>query len=124
METEQQYLAQERADLARKLQEIERAPLAERREARTEWAKALRDPALIRQRVEWLMDGCYGKGAYDRAHEIVKSSARNNKTAQLGILIAALEWQCPSAFAREAWNGLTFEEQLAVTEAIQEAMKL
>lgn len=110
-------------DLARKLQEIERAPLADRREARTEWAEALKTPALIRERVEWLLDGCYGKGAYDRAHEIRNGSARMNKTAQLGQLIAALEWQCPSAFAREAWNGLAFEEQLAVTEAIQEAMK-
>ena len=105
-------------DLYRQLQEIERVPLHDRREARAEWAQALETPTLIAERVRWLLDGSYGEPAYKRARAIVEASARSNKVAQLGQLIAALEWQCSSAFAREAWNKLAPAKQEAVNDAI------
>lgn len=115
--TEAEYLAREQADLFRQLRMIETAPLIDRQEARKDWLAAMHNQALVAERVRWLLDGSYGKGAYNRAWAIVRNK-RCNRTAGIGQLIAALEWQCPHAFAAQAWNKLTATEQQAVDAGV------
>ena len=111
------YIQQERMQLLRQLAGIESAPLVDRREARTEYTQAMREtPEIIAERVSWLLDGHYGRGAYALSHEIAQS--RGNRVAGLAQLIAQLEWQCPAAFAREAWRRLSPIEQGAVNVAV------
>jgi hypothetical protein len=115
------YEQTEAAILRRDLERIEKAPLAERREARDDWRKScLSELDIIAGRVGWLFEGCYGKGAYDEAWRIAES--RGNRVAAIGQLIAALEWHCPAAFAREVWRGLTVAERGSVDAAIMGAM--
>ncbi len=110
----QQYQAQMKA--------VESAPLTERKEARAEWLEALQNsPELIAERVDWLIDGNYGYVSYYRAQEIIHNK-RMNRTAALGQMIAALEWQCPNAYARTAWNSLTEEQKTAVTAALNDVI--
>lgn len=116
--SEAAYRHNEAMRLARQLADVETAPLADRQAARADWAAALRDPALVAERVGWLLDGCYGRGAYDRAWAIARASARTNKPAQIGQLIAALDWQCPAAFARDAFRKLSHAQAVAVNAAV------
>ncbi len=110
----QQYTAQMKA--------VESAPLNDRKEARAEWLEALQNsPELIAERVDWLIDGSYGYVSYYRAKEIIHNT-RMNRTAALGQMIAALEWQCPNAFARGSWNKLTEVQKDAVTTAINDVI--
>jgi hypothetical protein len=95
--------------------------LSERRLAREEWYEALTDEKLIRERLNWLLAGNYGKGAYDVAWTI-KNAKRGNRTAQIAQLLAAVEWQCPTSFAREAWNCLNKAAQKAINAAILDEM--
>lgn len=121
MESQAEY---ESRELRRALAEIdarEHAPLRERQEARQEWAEALKDPALVGERVGWLLEGCYGHGQYLLAWQIVRSP-RMNRVAALGQLVAVCEWMCPRAWAASAWAGLTKGEQEAVNLAVLGAM--
>lgn len=112
------YDMNERIRFNKQLRDVESAPLAERQEARTAWAQALReDPKMIADRIGWLIDGSYGFGSYQAANDVIRNK-RMNRTAWLGQTIAALEWQCPSNFAREAWNKLTKAEQDNLTALI------
>lgn len=120
--TETEYHAQERARFHADIMRVERAPLVERRAARTEWMGALHDPEMIGERVGWMLNGSYGKGAYDAAREIL-ARPRMNVIAWMSITIAALEWGCPAAFAREAWSKLSQVERDKVDLAIRQAIK-
>ena len=121
--TQREYEAQQARLLGAQLHAVDTAPLAERREAREAYREAMAEThAIIGERVEWLIEGCYGYGACDAAARIL-AAKRGNKVAQLGALVAALEWRCPAKFANQAWNTLTPKQQAAVTRAIVRAMK-
>ncbi len=113
---EQREAAQHRADMLR----IDQAPMAERQEARAEWKEACaKTPAMVSERVGWLLNGSYGKGSYDVAQRILAMGPNANKVAGLSQLIAALEWKCPRGFAVEAWHELTPAQQENLRLAIQ-----
>ena len=116
------YDAQEARRFRADLQRAEEGSLAERRAARDEWKRDLLNPALIAQRIGWLIEGNYGYGAHKAAREVLASSTRMNKPAWLGITIAAIEWQCPNAFARQAWNALSPADKTALTLAITQVI--
>ena len=103
--TQAEYERRERQMFHAQLREVETAPLADRREARKEFADALETPDLVAERVAWLLDGNYGKGSYDAAREVLRRS-RMNQVAWFTTTIAALEWRCPAKFAAEAWKKL------------------
>ena len=121
--TQAEYEMRERQRHLAKLAEVEHAPLVDRRDSRVQFTVALKDPALIRERVEWLIEGCYGWGACDHAKRILSWGVRTNKPAALCLLIAAVEWLCPNKFAVEAYKSLTPRQQRLVTKAIERAMK-
>lgn len=101
---------------------IESAPIADRREAMKSWQAALKDVSLLRSRVEWLIEGCYGYGSCLLAARII-AQKRGNKVAAIGQLIAAVEWQCPASYAVKAWKVLTAKQREAANKAIERAMK-
>jgi hypothetical protein len=105
----------------RRIREVESAPLQDRKEAQAEWFKDLKNPDLIKERIEWLIDGNYGYAEMMKAVQILKSP-RMNRVAALAVLIAQLEWMCPRRMATDAWLKLTPQEQEAVNGKIKEAI--
>lgn len=102
--------------------EVEKAPLADRKEAAKEWGEALRDPKLIKDRMGWLINGSYGHGYYAKALQVLEAP-RMNRVAALAQYLAAAEWRCPAAMARDQWKKLTPEQQRAVDSAVAEEIK-
>ena len=115
--TNEQYEANERNEAFRRTMEIERAPLSDRREARAEWLEAMKSPALVAERIEWLLDGHYGYGQMVEAKGIL-GRTRMNREAALCQLIARYEWMCPAKFAAEAWKSLTDAQKADLSVAV------
>lgn len=115
--TNEEYDKRERDEAFARTMEIERAPLADRREARKEWAEAMRDPELVAERISWLLAGHYGYGQMQQAKAAL-ANKRLNREAALTQLVARYEWLCPGNFARDAWNDLTRAEQKAISAAV------
>jgi hypothetical protein len=100
------------------MQEVEKAPLSDRKESAAEWLQALKShPKLIADRINWLLNGSYGFGSYKKSREIARNT-RINRVSALAQMVAALEWRVPSAMARAAWNKLTTAEQQRVNKLI------
>lgn len=118
--TQAQYEANERRMLAKQLRQVEEAPLADRRSARNDWANALLDPVLLMERADWLLRGNCGYDAMLAARETM-ASGRGNRLAAFAQLLAAVEWQCPAAFAREAARDLPAPDLDRASQALQDA---
>lgn len=112
-----EYHSRELREAIRKEEEVASAPLSERQEARSEFGEALKDPALIGERVGWLIDGNYGFGPMLLAKRIV-ASPRTNRRAALTQLVATHEWSCPASFAVDAWKKLSGSEKQALDAAL------
>jgi hypothetical protein len=104
-----------------RISKLSAAPLIERQKARKDWIEAMKNPAMIEERVSWLFNGSYGADAYYAACLIMCMTAGANKVAQLGALLAGLDWNCPADFARDGWSRLTPDEQAAVNQAVERA---
>jgi hypothetical protein len=118
-----EYERRERQEAQQRLTEIEKAPLADRKEAAREFYFAMSDhPEVVAERVGWLLDGNYGHGAMQLAKQVL-GSPRMNRSAALTQMVAAFEWQSPSAMTRAAWNKLTKGQQAALEKAVQTAIK-
>lgn len=116
--TQAQYEMNEAKLLQAQLLRVEKAPLSERQEARTDYQDMMATtPNLIADRIGWILEGNYGFGAMKKAESILAS--RGNKIAQLSMLLASLEFSCPANFAAQAWNKLTLDQKLALEKAIQ-----
>lgn len=110
--------------------EIEGAPLSERKEAQGEFFEIMkRDPALVAERLGWLIDGNYGYGEMQLAKQVVVSP-RMNRRASLTQLVGLYEWQVPAVMVNASWKKLTGAEKAAldaavdvVIEAAEEDMK-
>jgi hypothetical protein len=110
--------------------EIEGAPLSERKEAQAEFFKVMKgDPALVAERLGWLIDGNYGYGEMQQAKQVV-ASPRMNRRASLTQLVGLYEWQVPAVMVNASWKKLTGSEKAAldaavdvVIEAAEEDMK-
>jgi hypothetical protein len=120
--THAEYEQRERQMVFAKLDEVKNAPLSDRREARKDFAKALRNPALVAERISWLIDGNYGYGLYIMARELLEACTNSRRKAYCRTIlcqwIAAHEWQCPAPFALQAWKALSLEEKDALSAAV------
>lgn len=122
--TEQEYTMREARELHKQLQEIEKAPLAVRKEAAAEWLDALKThPHIVAERIGWILNGSYGKGAYDSAWRTMGMGPRANKGAALSLLVAALEWRTPQRMAIAQWKKLTAAEQAHLRKLIDQELK-
>jgi len=99
-------------------QEVEKAPLSERQEARAAFQEAMAtDPALVAERIGWMIDGNYGQGEMLKAKQIV-ASPRMNRRAALTHLVGVYEWKCPGNFAVDAWKKLNSGQKQALDAAV------
>jgi hypothetical protein len=97
--------------------------LADRHEGEADFHHAMaHDPGLVAERVGWILNGSYGKGAYDAAHEVL-ANKRMNREAWLTHTIGVIEWQIPQQVAVRAWKRLTVSEQKTLDLHVRRAMK-
>ena len=102
------------------LQRVEQAPLADRQAGRADYAKATPEDLTIA--AEHLAAGNYGYGAWLDFNQNVLGHKRRNQAAQVALWIAAIEYGCPSAFARQVYRKWTPAQQAAATAAIAEVI--
>ncbi len=113
-----EYESNERLRAIRDESRIEKAPLADRKEAQAAFYEAMAtDPAIVAERISWLIDGNYGYGQMQMAKQVV-GSPRMNREAALTQLVAVFEWQCPRRMAIDAWKKLTGPQKKALSAAI------
>ena len=112
------YAQNEKLQINRRLNELSHEPLHVRQANRKEYAKDLHDTRLVVQRIEWMLDGCYGQGAYLICQDIM-SRPRMNRVAALSQMIGGLEWQCSALEARKAYLSLDSAAQDRINAAIQ-----
>ena len=75
-ETDHQYEMRSIQEFFNDLKRVDKIPLTERKENAQRFTEDLhRDPALIAERVGWLLNGSYGRGAYIKAMQVAKSRA-------------------------------------------------
>lgn len=118
-----EYERRELREADQRLAAVERAPLPHRKEAAAEFLAAMRDdPALVAQRVGWLLDGNYGYGSMLMAKRVL-GSPRTNRSAALTQMVGAFEWSSPSAMTRAAWKKLTKSQQAALERAVQAVIR-
>jgi len=102
---------------------VNKAPLAERKEAQAEFFEAMRDrPRLVGERVSWLLDGNYGYGSMLLAKQILQRP-RMNRVAALTQMIGVFEWQCPEDMTRQAWKRLSAGEKHELARAVEHAIE-
>lgn len=112
------YAQNEKNTTQRKLSHLASEPLHIRQANRKEYAKDLHDTRLVAQRIEWMLDGNYGFGAYLICQDIMKNY-RMNRIAALSQMIGGLEWQCSALEARKAYLSLDAAAQDRINAAIQ-----
>ena len=117
-----EYERRELMEARKRLEEIQRAPLADRKEAQASFFEAMRDsPELVAERIGWLLDGNYSYGAMQLAKRVL-GSPRMNRSAALTQMVGAFEWQSPEIMSREAWKKLTAGQKAHLENAVQEAI--
>jgi hypothetical protein len=116
---DQEYERRSLDEAYRHMQEVERAPLSDRKEAQAEFLEAMKDPALVAERLGWLFDGNYGYGEMMKARQVLGMGKNANKVASLNQLVGAYEWQCPPAMAVAAWKKLSASEKDMLDRAIK-----
>ena len=117
------YETRERMEFNAKYREVERLPLAERKENAKAFFEAMRDrPELVAERVGWLLDGNYGYGGMKAAEEVLKRP-RMNRMAWLTQAVAVHEWQCPVDMQIRMWKKLTKDQKEALDNAILAELK-
>jgi hypothetical protein len=114
-----EYERRELADAHKKLDEVKRAPLADRKEAQREFLEAMRaHPDLVGERIGWLLDGNYGYGPMLLAKRVL-GSPRMNRSAALTQMVGALEWQSPEDMTRAVWKKLSASEKARLESVVQ-----
>jgi hypothetical protein len=117
--SQQEYEMNERRRAMQEGNEIDRAPLAERKENAQRFYEAMRDdPAAVAERLGWLIDGNYGFGQMSMAKQII-ASPRTNRVAALNGLVGTYEYRCPLRMVATAWKRLTTREKAMLDEALQ-----
>jgi hypothetical protein len=117
-----EYERREVASAHRKLDDLRRAPLADRKEAQAKFLGAMRDhPEIVGERIGWLLGGNYGYGQMLLAKQVL-ASPRMNRSAALTQMVGAYEWQSPEELSRAAWKKLSASEQAQLEREVQEAI--
>lgn len=106
----------------KQIDEVNDAPLADRKEAQMNFFESMRDaPHVVGERIGWLLDGNYGYGSMILAKRIL-NSPRMNRAAALTQMVGVFEWQSPEAMTRQAWKRLTAGEKAALAEQVERAI--
>jgi hypothetical protein len=117
-----EYERRELADAQKKLSEVRRAPLSERKEAQAEFFEAMRaNPEIVGERIGWLLDGSYGYGSMQLAKRVL-GNPRTNRSAALTQMIGAFEWQVPEDMSRTVWKKLSTSEKARLERVVKAAI--
>lgn len=118
MRSDHAYASRTLGEAHQHAQEVEKAPLDERKEARDAFYEVMaEDPALVAERISWIIDGNYGHGEMLKAKQVI-ASPRMNRRAALTHLVGMYEWKCPGNFAIDAWKKLTAQQKAALDAAV------
>jgi len=104
-----------------KVQEAENASLADRQDARSDYAELLTSPDHLAYVSRLLLSGCYGYASSYLTSQIV-NNRRMNRIAAIAQLLALYECGCPSRFAAIAYNSLNADQQTTANRIIQQAI--
>ena len=89
----------------------DRLPLSERKENAARLFHDMKsDPAVVAERVGWLLNGSYGYGGMIKGKKAA-SSKRGNREVQLVMMTAAIEWGVPARMVAAEWHKLTPAEK-------------
>lgn len=117
-QTNREYTTRVLGEAYAHARQVEKAPLGERKEARENFQEAMAsDPALVAERIGWLIDGNYGYGEMLKAKQVI-ASPHMNRRAALTHMVGLYEWQCPGAFSVDAWKKLTGSQKQALDAAV------
>ena len=105
MSTIQEYETNELRIAIRDEERIVKSPLAERQEGLASYVEiATKAPNRLAERIQWLLDGNYGKGQQLICERATK---RSNRVALFSQLIAVYEFRTTRDMARKAWRKWT-----------------
>jgi hypothetical protein len=117
--SETMYHANEIATFRKELARLEREKPS--REEVSEWAEALgHEPELVAERIDWILAGHYGQGAYLEAHKAIRG--RGNAPAWLTQAVGALEWSIPFRITRAEWNKLTNTQKSRLAHQVDQVI--
>jgi hypothetical protein len=110
MLSDTEYKRIEGSRFFRQIEEIEKSPLNDRIEGYNNLLEYCQlYPNIIAERIQWLLNGSYGKGSYDRAWYIIHNT--KNPIPELFHIISHLEWMTSSYYASKAYKKLTQAEK-------------
>ena len=123
--TQAEYEARERAMFQKQIQATVEAPLADRKESAKDWRETIEAFGAgnyLKERTFWLLQGAYGFGSYQAAHDVARNK-RVNRAAWFGQMIAALDHHCPPASAAAVFVSLPCDRQERINAAITTAIE-
>lgn len=82
-----------------------------------------RDPEILEERTDWLLNGTFGAGAMYRARQIALASRARNRAAQLFRLVMLLDDRLPANAVNQVWRTLSPAAQRYVTNIMEEALR-
>ena len=123
-EFEERELSYARAELRRVDAGWQQAPAHERTEEIRRVTNDIQtDPELLAERIHWLFEGVFGHGSMLLAREIVDSSPRVNRDAQLFRLVVSLDDAMGWAGVDRVWRALPPATKDAVAAITQSALR-
>lgn len=123
MESNQEHETRERIDFNRLVASVGKKSLRDRQEARAEFLLAMiESPEIVAERIGWIINGSYGAGGYFIGREVL-ANKRMNRAAWFTQIVAAVEWQCPTNFAVDAYKKLTAAQRAKLDAAVKAELK-
>lgn len=114
----QDWEHREANDHFNKIRANEAAPLNERKEAEHDTAEHMKNPEGFAEHADWILQGCYGRGA-QKAAEGIMAKTRGNREAGLGQLVAAYDHNSPGRHTVNAWKSLSDSEKSALSKHLK-----
>ena len=120
--SQREYEEREYKEFKRQLLSTLELSKKDKLEARAELLEALRnDPKLVAQRINWMIDGNYGYGAYRQAWSLI-DRPRANRAAWMVQTIGALEWQVYPNDVVTLWKQLTPSQKQRLEEEVKKVI--
>lgn len=100
-----------------------------KRDARNAALETMRDVELVCERIRWLCNGTFGRGAQLYARDILHTGkpfnlvTRFNRVAALVQLVLLCDDRCPQSEALRAWRLLSKPEQEKLRVAVAEQLE-
>jgi hypothetical protein len=129
MEALSEYEKRERHLLDKQLSALEDSPRHEKRSDTARYIEILQnDLPLFRERLAWLANGSYGRGAYTLIRQWIEQAKTGRKKAgeprprwivgSILALLGAVEWSAPQSYTVRYWKSLSPEQWQAIADTV------